>query len=322
VGRGWRRVFWASGIARATLRDSSSVSSVAHYPPNLAAVDRALGHDGEGRGTVVVRQLVGGTHATTWLVAVDGIGREAVLREFIAGDDSVAGEAEVLLELDGLDGLAPRLLAEGVSDPVPWLLLSRLPGAADITSSEPEVVAKELGLALSKVHRVPGDLFARFPKVCQMTGGGLKVLSGPAAPIVRTRWQRLNDEPLVLTHFDFWSGNVVWDAGRLSGIVDWNRGSLGPRGFDVGWCRLDLYLLYNEKTANLFLQAYEAAFGEGLSDSALWDLWTVARSHDAVHTWVPNYLDLGRPDLTAEVLRTRHREWTENSLKREGYLSG
>jgi hypothetical protein len=250
------------------------------------------------------------------LVAVDGIGSEAVLREFPAGDDSVAGEAEVLLKLDGLKGLAPRLLAEGVSDPVPWLLLSRLPGAADITSGEPEAVAEELGLALSKVHRVHGDLLAPFRKVYEMTGGGLEVLSGPAASIVGARWQRFNVEPLVLTHYDFWSGNVVWDAGRLSGIVDWNRGSLGPRGFDVGWCRLDLYLLYDEEIADLFLHTYEAAFGEGLSDSALWDLWAAARSHDAVHTWVPNYLDLGRPDLTAEVLRKRHREWTDNSLNR------
>ena len=85
-----------------------------------------------------------------------------------------------------------------------------------------------------------------------MTGGGFEVLSGPAAPIVAARWQRINYERLVLTHYDFWSGNVVWDAHRLSGIVDWNRGSLGPRGFDVGWCRLDLYLLYDEEIADLF----------------------------------------------------------------------
>jgi hypothetical protein len=232
------------------------------------------------------------------------------------GDASVAWEAQVLLTLDGLKGLAPRLLAQGVNDPVPWLLLSRLPGTADITSGEPEAIAEELGLALSKVHLVHGDHLASFCKVYEMTGGGLEVLSGPAASVVGACWQRINYEPQVLTHYDFWSGNVVWDAHRLSGIVDWNRGSLGPRGFDVGWCRLDLYLLYDEEIADLFLHSYEAAFGEGLSDPALWDLWAVARSDEAVHTWVPNYLDLGRPDLTAEVLRTRHREWTDNSLNR------
>lgn len=228
----------------------------------------------------------------------------------------MAWEAEVLLKLDGLKGLAPRLLAEGVNDAIPWLLLSRLPGTADITSGEPEAVAAELALALSTVHRVRGDHLTSFRRVFEMAGGGLEDLSGAAASIVEARWQHINDEPLVLTHFDFWSGNVVWDADRLSGIVDWNGGSLGPRGFDVSWCRLDLYLLYDEKIADFFLHSYEAAFGERLSDPALWDCWAVARSDDSVHTWVPNYLDLGRPDLTAEVLRKRHHEWTDNSLNR------
>jgi aminoglycoside phosphotransferase (APT) family kinase protein len=275
-----------------------------------------------GQGTVAIQQLLGGTHATTWLVAVEGLGGEAVLREFPADDASVAWEAQVLLQLDGLKGLAPRLLAEGVNDPIPWLLLSRLPGTADITSGKPEAVAAELGLALSTVHRVDGDQVAPFRKVYEMTGGGVEALSGVAASTVGSRWPRIALEPLVLTHYDFWSGNVVWNAHRLSGIVDWNRGSLGPRGFDVGWCRLDLYLLYDEAIADLFLRAYEVAFGEDLPDAALWDLWAVARSDDAVHTWVQNYFDLGRPDLTAEVLRKRHRQWTDNSLHRAGQPSG
>jgi phosphotransferase family enzyme len=253
---------------------------------------------------------------------VEGLGNEAVLREFPAGDTSVAGEADVLLKLDGLEGLAPQLLADGLDDPNPWLLLTKLPGIADITTGEPEAIAGELGLALSRVHSVRGEQLALFRRVYEMPGGGLDSLSGPAAPIVEDWWQRISLEPLVLTHYDFWSGNVVWVDHRLSGIVDWNRGSLGPRGFDIGWCRLDLYLLYDEAIADIFLSAYEAAIGERLSDPVLWDLWAVARSDDAVHTWVQNYLDLGRSDLTADVLRERHREWTDQSMDRASRLLG
>jgi aminoglycoside phosphotransferase (APT) family kinase protein len=70
-----------------------------------------------------------------------------------------------------------------------------------------------------------------------------------------------------LTHYDFWSGNVVWEDEVLTGVVDWTNGSLGPPGFDIGW-------------------------------------WT----------WVPNYHDLGRTDLTATELRNRHTSWTEHLL--------
>jgi aminoglycoside phosphotransferase (APT) family kinase protein len=287
----------------------------------MAAVDCALAHGGLRQGTVAVRQLIGGTHATTWLVANEGLGIEAVLREFPADDASVVWEAHVLRKLDGLGGLAPQLLAEGVDDPIPWLLLSRLRGSADITSGEPEAVAAELGVALARVHRVDSDRLTAFRKVYEMPGKEMQgkemqVLSGPAASTVGACWQRILDEPLVLTHYDYWSGNVVWDAHRLSGIVDWNGGSLGPRGFDVGWCRLDLYLLYDAEIADVFLYSYEAAFGEVLADPAMWDLWAVARSDHAVDTWVRNYSDLRRVDLTAAALRTRHREWTDNSLER------
>jgi aminoglycoside phosphotransferase (APT) family kinase protein len=282
----------------------------------MAAVDCALARQGLRQGTLAFRQLVGGTHATTWLVANEGFGIEAVLREFDADDASVVWEAHVLRKLDGLGGLAPQLLAEGVNDPIPWLLLSRLRGSADITSGEPGAVAAELGVALARVHRVDSDQLTAFRKVYEMPGKEVQVLSGPAASAVGARWQRIIDDPLVLTHFDYWSGNVVWDTHRLTGIVDWNGGSLGPRGFDVGWCRLDLYLLYDAEIADLFLRSYEAAFGEVLTDPAMWDLWAVARSDHAVDTWVRNYGDLGRVDLTAAALRNRHREWTYNSLER------
>ena len=46
-------------------------------------------------------------------------------------------------------------------------------------------------------------------------------------------------------------------------------------------------------------------------DVALWDVWALARSHDAVGTWAPNYVPLGRDDLTEPELRRRHARWTE-----------
>ncbi len=120
----------------------------------------------------------------------------------------------------------------------------------------------------------------------------------------------------MLTHYDFWSGNVLWESGFLTGVVDWPGAALGPAGFDVGWCRLDLYLLYGERIADRFLHAYRAASAAAFPDPLLWDLWAVARSHRAVETWVPNYRDLGRADLTASELRRRHAAWTERLIRR------
>jgi aminoglycoside phosphotransferase (APT) family kinase protein len=136
------------------------------------------------------------------------------------------------------------------------------------------------------------------------------MLGGPLAAEVRSRWAEVVAPPEVLTHGDYWSGNVVWREGRLTGIVDWSSGSRGPRGFDVGWCRLDLVLLCDEGIADEFLAAYEAEAGQAVADMRLWDAWALARSADLVGSWVPNYLPLGRADLDADELRRRHAEWT------------
>jgi hypothetical protein len=58
--------------------------------------------------------------------------------------------------------------------------------------------------------------------------------------------------------------------------VDWSGAARGPRGFDVGWCRLDLYLLFGERIADVFLAVYENAIGHPLADVPLWD-WLGAR---------------------------------------------
>jgi hypothetical protein len=98
----------------------------------------------------------------------------------------------------------------------------------------------------------------------------------------------------------------------------WSGAALGPRGFDLGWCRLDLYLLYDERIADAFGESYQTASAVTVPDLLLYDLWAAARSHRNVESWVPNYGDLGRTDLTAPALRQRHTAWTEHLIDRWG----
>ena len=260
-----------------------------------------------------MRALAGGTHARTCLIRTVNPEREFVLRQFPPGDAAAANETRVLAALDGLDGLAPRLLASDVSNvrsAGSWVLISCLPGIADLRPGQPAAVAGQLGRALARIHATARDRLAGFESVFDRPGGSLAAVSGPAASVVTARRERLARAPAVLTHYDFWSGNTLWRGGVLTGVVDWSGGGLGPRGFDVGWCRLDLYLLYGERIAGVFLDSYETASNFALPDRLVWDLWAVARSCEQVESWVPNYRDLGRTDLTATELRKRHTAWT------------
>ncbi len=287
-------------------------------PRSPAAIARAAVLAGPNATVRATIALAGGTHVGTFLVRTANPEREFILREFGPGDGAAGDETRILTALDGLDGLAPRLLASdphGSSPEGPWTLISRLPGLADITPGDPSEFAHQLGKTLAHIHATAGKQLATFRPVFDRPGGSRAGLGGPAAGLVVDSWAHFTTAPAVLTHYDFWSGNTVWEDGTLTGVVDWSGAALGPRGFDLGWCRLDLYLLYGQRIADIFLESYQAASTAACADPLLADLWAVARSYQSVESWVPNYRDLGRADLTARVLHKRHTEWTEHLIK-------
>jgi aminoglycoside phosphotransferase (APT) family kinase protein len=289
--------------------------------PSPRSLQQAALAAGPSATVVSVRSLPGGSHARTWLVCTADPPVDLVLRDFPPGDPAAADEERVLRALDGLGGLAPRLVD---ADPGgaswsdrPAVLISRLPGSAEITPADPVAWAAQLGRTLALVHAAPSSVTGELPRVLDRPRSSVAALAGPAAMTVAADWAAIRAADPALSHGDFWSGNTVWEAGRLTGVVDWSGAAVGPRGFDVGWCRLDLYLLYDESVADVFLTAYREASGTPVPDPLRWDLWSLARSHDIVGTWDGNYRDLGRPDLTAPVLQRAHAAWTAQLLARE-----
>jgi len=286
--------------------------------PSAGALEEVRRLAGSSAVILDVARLEGGQHADTWRVDTDNPAFSVVVRQFPMADSAACREQRVLRTLDGLGGLAPVLLGgdlDGQWSEHPTSLISWLDGESDITPSDPETWARELGRALALVHVVPSDRLAGLPSVFDGRGSQA-ALDGPLAPEVRSRWSQIVGSHEVLTHCDYWSGNVVWRDGTLTGIVDWSGAARGPRGFDLGWCRLDLVLLFDERIADAFLAAYEAGIGQTLRDVVLWDSWAVARSHDVVETWAPNYAPLGRGDLNEYELRQRHSLWTTRLLER------
>ncbi|HUC01165.1 MAG TPA: aminoglycoside phosphotransferase family protein [Solirubrobacterales bacterium] len=281
-------------------------------PPSgaLAEIRRLAGPSAVVAGVVC---LEGGQHAETWRVDTEHPATSVVVRQFPVDDPGARHEQRLLRALDGLGGLAPVALGgdfDGRWSESPTSLISWLDGQPDITPADPGEWARELGRALAVVHAVPAERLVELPSVFDGRGGSREILGGPLAAEVRSRWSEIVAAPEVLTHNDYWSGNVVWRDGRLTGIVDWSGAVRGPRGFDLGWCRLDLVLLFDERIADDFLEAYEAGTGRAMGDIRLWDCWAAARSDGGVTSWAPNYQPLGRADLDEDELRRRHAQWT------------
>src|SRR5689334_16038964 len=176
---------------------------------------------GSGAAIHCVVRLEGGQHAVSWRVETVDPARTVVVRQFPAGDSAAAHERRVLRVLDGLGGLAPVLLSSDLSgrwSRFPTLVISWLDGDADITPTDPEKWAARLGQALATVHATPTDRIAVLPRVFDRGGGSQNVLSGPLATRIRSGWRAIVAAPDVLTHGDYWSGNVVWRDERIAGI--------------------------------------------------------------------------------------------------------
>lgn len=280
--------------------------------PSPGALEEVRRLAGSSAAIRTITRLGGGQHADTWRVDTENPAHSMVVRQFPVGDDAGASEQHVLRTLDGLGGLAPVLLGGDLNarwSAHPTSVISWLDGQADITPADPERWAEELGRALALVHSLPSERVSGLASVFDRRGGSEDALDGPLASEVQSHWAQVTASAKVLTHCDYWSGNVVWRDGKLTGVVDWSGGARGPRGYDAGWCRLDLVLLFDERVADVFLGAYEHAVGSTVGDTLLWDSWALARSHRVVESWAPNYAPLGRGDLHPSELRRRHSRW-------------
>ena len=252
------------------------------------------------RDVTLVRPLTGGQHATTLLVT-DGTVRY-VVRAFPPGDDAAAREASVLTRLSSLDALVPRLVVHTQDPDLPIIVTSAVPGAPPEPGLPARTLASQMAAALARVHRLDGTGLRDAP--AHPPPGDTEI-----AVRARREWNDLDVSETVLTHYDFWCGNALWDTGDLTGIVDWSGARHAPRGVDVAWCRLDLVLLGSTDAAEFFLTEYERHTGRALGDISSWDVQAAAQAMSAVESWAPNYHGIGRADLTPEVLRQRMDGW-------------
>jgi aminoglycoside phosphotransferase (APT) family kinase protein len=97
------------------------------------------------------------------------------------------------------------------------------------------------------------------------------------------------DPEQVFIHRDYHPGNVLWLRGRVTGVVDWQAASIGPRAADVAHCRRNLLDHFNADAADRFSQIWESMTGSAyhpwaevvtLVDSMSWSSNPTARERD------------------------------------------
>ena len=286
-----------------------------------------------------VRRLRGGVssgmHAVE-LFEADGARRWVVLRRY--SDYWLENEPAVcarewrllhLLERHALPAARPLWLdAAGAVFGRPALVTTRLPGRPLLAPRDVAAWARGLAGAIAAVHRAPIAPAELDFLVDQGTDLDRRLAGEPPAAdlahprgaavweALRRCWPRVRRGGRRLVHGDYWPGNTVWHRGRLAGIVDWEQPRRGDPVQDVGCCRHDLTLLAGPEAAELFLAAYEAAAGP-VPNLFFWDLHVAAMGAlSELDHWLAGYHDLGRTDLTLDVVCARRDAFIASALAR------
>jgi aminoglycoside phosphotransferase (APT) family kinase protein len=286
-----------------------------------------------------VRRLRGGIAAGTHafdLVEPSGVRRALVLRRY--GDWAVHHDPHVALRawrtlqaLEAAGMRAPRPVwfdGGGRLFGMPAYVMTRVAGHGDISPRDETAWLRQIARALAALHSAGTDgMDLRFlPTFAQRLDRDLsnrareQHRAHPDAETVHARLDRLRAyflrEPLVFSHGDYWAGNTLFHRGRLTAVIDWDDAMLAPRGYDVGYCRLDLALLAGPHAPDLFLHCYEEAAGVQVPRLARWDLLSVIRALPDPAAWVAGYHDFGRRDVTVDLARTRLRAFIADALAR------
>lgn len=213
---------------RAPLAHRLPVSAIVMTGPRRMTLIDAACSDASERGIPLSAERV--TVGSSGALLVHG--RDHVLSAGVGHAAQLTRrQAEVLARLGATTACftkrIPHVAATGATGPLYWAALERLPGSAPERLDR--TLATECADFLAGLHRAAGG-----SGVIYELAHAASVIAA-AAPSSATRVIDLAarvDRELAgvargYAHLDFWSGNLLVERGRLSGVVDWSAAGPG-----------------------------------------------------------------------------------------------
>ena len=266
-----------------------------------------------------VRTLTFGISSDVQLIEVDGV--PLVLRRYVNElaheiPRAVASEVQALRTARAVLGdMVPEPAAHdatGARSGCPSLIMTYLRGKPVPHGLDLRQMVEPL--AHLHAHAAPAD----FPPYCHWFD--IDHLATPKWTMRPEAWETLIDavgrgEPdaqHVLLHRDYHPGNLLWERGALTGIVDWPSSCSGPRGMDVAHARGNLALVDGVGAAERFLQAYRQIV-PSYDHDPWWDIADLL-SFESDFAGVMAFTAFGA-SLSLELLYSRADEWAHALCK-------
>ncbi|MEA2763782.1 MAG: hypothetical protein QOK07_186, partial [Gemmatimonadaceae bacterium] len=275
--------------------------------------------------------LSGATSSLLHTVEIESAGgrRSLVLRRFtnqawVEREPDLALREGLSLQHATRAGLpVPELIAldaDGTHCSVPATLVARVPGSVVLEPTDRRSWLRGLADASARIHRVDAAGF-RWKYRRYNEGQPLAV---PNWSNQRDAWKKAieivegprRSYPESLVHRDYHPSNVLWQNGRVTGVVDWVNGCRGPAGIDVAWCRHNLANLHGVPVADEFLEAYIAEAGSEFEYDPYWDLMSVVELLPGPPSMYEGWRAGGVPTISNALMRERVDDYIKSVVAR------
>lgn len=284
-----------------------------------------------GARVISVAALPGATSSLLHAVEIEGsAGRHSlVLRRFVNHEwvkrepDVAVRESLSLQHVTRAGVPVPELIAvdpDGTHCGVPATLVARIPGSVVLEPADRTSWLRGLAGSAARIHRVDAAGF-RWKYRRYNDGEALVV---PNWSKQREAWKKaieiVEGPPRsyseCFVHRDYHPSNVLWQDGRVSGVIDWVNGCRGPAGIDVAWCRHNLANLHGVSVADEFLTAYVAEAGSEFQYDPYWDLMSVVELLPGPPSMYEGWRASGFPAISNALMRERIDEYVKSVVAR------
>jgi len=275
--------------------------------------------------------LKGGVSAQVTAVAFerpDGQTQKVIVRQHgaidLAQNPQIAADEFRLLQLlrsAGLPVPTPYYVDQsGEIFSTPYVVIAFIEGQPDFAPANVSEAVEQLAAQLAQIHAVNTTLIDLSFLPQQATLQAEKLGIRPATlddsldeGRIRTTLESVWPLPLrnqsILLHGDFWPGNVLWHAGQIAAVIDWEDARVGDPLSDLANSRLEILWAFGLAAMERFTKHYQALNPIDFTDLVYWDLCAALRPASRLTEWA------GGAERENQM-RTGHKVFVEQAYAR------
>lgn len=257
-------------------------------------------------------QLKGGVSAQVTALEIerpDGQTTKLIVRQHgtvdLAHNPHIAADEFKLLQILQAAGLAapkPYFVdPAGAILATPCIVIEYIEGAPEFAPTNVTNLIMQMAMQLAQIHALDGahaDLAFLSPIAKRYT----QLLAHRPATLdaafdeARIRdtledvWPLPQRNRAALLHGDFWPGNLLWQAGRLVAVIDWEDAALGDPLADLANTRLEIMWAFGNDTMQEFTRRYQSTAALDLDQLPYWDLCAALRPIPKIAEWTDDLI--------------------------------